>query len=257
MKAWNLTRSDMHYRHGAFSTGMSNAGLEVRKDSPVGAPGNVLLMWNRYGHYHDQAVKFEAAGGKVIVVENGYFGKDTDGNQLYAISIHGHNGSGSWNVGGPERWDGTGTELKPWRPDGNHVLVCGQRGIGSPTMASPPGWHDAVAARLQKLTKRPIKIRLHPGQNAPKTLLSDDLAGAWACVIWSSASGIQSLAAGIPVFFDAPHWICEGAAKRGVTAIESPLMDDSARLAAFQRMAWAQWSLAEIESGEPFKRLLA
>ncbi|MCR4331298.1 MAG: hypothetical protein NUV34_01120 [Sulfuricaulis sp.] len=259
-KAWNLTRSDMHYRHDVFSAGLHAAGYEVCSGTPEGASDRVLLMWNRYGGYHEQATRFERAGGTVIVAENGYLGKDSNGNQLYAMARHGHNGSGQWYVGGPERWDALGIELKPWRTEGKHILVCGQRGIGSPTMASPPNWHETAAARLRKISSRPVKIRTHPGNNAPKIPLADDLRDAWACVIWSSGSGVQALVAGIPVIFDAPNWICEGAAIRGVGHfgdLEKMLEAEDMRPQAMQRMAWAQCSLAEIETGEPFRRLLA
>lgn len=255
-RAWNLTRADIHYRHGTFTEGLRAAGYDVRGDAPAGAPGNVLLIWNRYGAYHNQATAFEAAGGTVIVAENGYIGKDADGQQFYALARGGHNGSGQWYVGGPERWAALGVELQPWRADGSHILVCGQRGIGSPTMASPANWHELTAAKLRTMTKRQVRVRTHPGNNAPAVPLADDLRGAWACVIWSSGAGVQALVAGIPVFYDAPHWICEGAACK-VSALEEPFMHHAARLTAMQRMAWAQWSLAEIASGEPFRRLLA
>jgi len=147
--------------------------------------------------------------------------------------------------------------LQPWRADGGHILVCGQRGIGSPTMASPHNWHEQVAAKLRAMTKRQVRVRVHPGNKAAAVPRADELLGAWACVIWSSSSGVQALIAGIPVFYDAPHWICDGAAGR-IAEIETPFARDYdyERLAAMQRMAWAQWSLAEIASGEPFRRLL-
>jgi hypothetical protein len=256
MKAWNLTRADMHYRHEVFSAGLRAAGYDVRSGAPEAKPGNLLLIWNRYGAYHDQASSFERGGGTVVVAENGYLGKDADGNQFYALARGGHNGSGQWYVGGPERFAALGIELKPWRTDGNHILVCGQRGIGSPTMASPPNWHEGAAERLRKQTKRPIKIRTHPGNKEAAVPLSADLAGAWACAIWSSSSGIQALVAGIPVLFDAPHWVCAPAGGT-LASVESPPMDDAARLTAMQRMAWGQWTLDDITSGEPFRRLLA
>lgn len=34
-------------------------------------------------------------------------------------------------------------------------------------------------------------------------------------------------------------------------------MDDALRQAALHRMAHAQWTVAEIESGEPFARIVA
>ena len=74
------------------------------------------------------------------------------------------------------------------------------------------------------------------------------------CYVWSSACGVKALTMGIPVVYAAPHWICAGAASRDLAA---PLMDDTARQHALHRMAHAQWSVSEIESGEPFARILA
>lgn len=271
MRAYVLIREAPWYRREAFASGLKTAGYEVllRHPDPNAGPGDVLVIWNRYGANHVIASKFESAGGIVLVAENGYlsagggapkFDVHPQGpkpGDYYALSKHGHNGSGVWPEGGPERWRALGIELKPWRADGGHILVCGQRGIGSPTMASPPDWHEHIAARIRKLTKRPVRVRPHPGNNAPKRPLTEDLAGAWAVVVWSSGSGVKALTAGIPAFYDAPHWICAGAAVRVRDAdYAAPKCDDAARLSALERMAWAQWTVAELQSGEPFRMLL-
>lgn len=269
-KAYVLIREAPWYRREAFVAGLRAAGYDVRLARPDrGAPGDALVIWNRYATNHDLATRFESEGGTVLVAENGYIGaggsvpkfdvhpRGPRPADYYAISVHGHNGSGRWPSGDGSRFAALAIELKPWVMDGEHVLVCGQRGIGSPTMASPPDWHVKAAALLAKLTKRRVQIRLHPGNDAPKRPLADDLKGAHACIVWSSGSGITALIAGIPVFYDAPHWICAGAAVQLSHAkIEEPLREDAARLAALERMAWAQWRVEEIQTGEPFRRLL-
>lgn len=254
--AYNLTRREVHYRHEAFSAGLRAAGYDVRSSAPVGQPGDVLLIWNRYGQYHDIATRFEQRGGTVLVAENGYMGRDEQGVQLYALARGGHNGSGDFPVGGTERFAALGIELQPWREAGEKIVIRGQRGIGNKLMASPPDWHGLLARRLRGMTRRPIQIVPHPGNGAEADLQHQQyLLGAHALAIWSSSVGVKALVMGIPVFFDAPHWICEGAAVRGINDLEHPKMDDAARLCALQRMAWAQWTLAEISSGEPFRRL--
>lgn len=254
-KAVCYIRNEPHYRSEAFVSGLKSAGYTVSNNSQVG-PGDVVVTWNRYGTYEEIADRAERAGATVLVAENGYFGKDANGLQRYAISIHGHNGSGTWHPGGPERWAALGATPKPWREAGDHILVCGQRGIGSRTMASPHEWHARAAKRLAAHTKRKIVIRKHPGSkpdpNAPT--LESQLVNCWAVVVWSSASGIKALMSGIPVFYDAPHYICAGAASRDFSLIESPPMPD--RLPALERMAWAQWSVDEIAAGLPFRHLL-
>ena len=258
MIAYCLIREHPHYRRAAFVEGLRRAGYKVRHgmDRSRPQPGDVLVTWNRTG---DDADRWERMGGRVLVAENGYIGLDAHGVQLYALAVGGHNGSGKWPHGGGERWQRLGIDLKPWRERGEFVLVRGQRGIGSRAMASPPNWHDNIAAKL-RLHHR-VVVQPHPGKPAcdpyEAARLVGALRGCHAAVIWSSAAGVRALVEGVPVYYDAPHWICAGAALRlgEVRDLNAPKMDDGARLAALERMAWAQWTVAELESGEPFVRL--
>lgn len=244
-----------HYRREAFVNGLKRLGYSIVNSGRPKSRADFLVLWNRYGPYAAMADAWERDGGTVLVCENGYIGKDEKGLQYYAISAKGHNGSGVWPSTQYDRWKQLNIECKPWRqadPEG-HLLVCGQRGIGSTLMASPPDWHKNVQKRIVVATKRPIKVRLHPGDKPAATKLEDDLRGAHACLVWSSSSGVKALVEGYPVFYDAPYWICEGAALRIKGGeFERPICSDTQRLAALERMAWAQWSIAEIEAGIPF-----
>lgn len=255
-----------HYRKQAFIDGLGRAGYSIVHSGHPQGPQDLFISWNKYSSAEVMADAWERNGGTALICENGYAGRDAEGRQYYAIAAHGHNGSGWWPEGPEDRWSPLNIPLQPWRTptESGHVLVCGQRGIGSREMASPNAWHDQVAARLRKMTNRPVRIRLHPGNQPAKVPLEDDLAGAHACLIWSSGSGVKALIAGVPVYFDAPHWICEGAAQEIDVSLgqriehepySAPELFDADRMRAFRRMAWAQWSVAEIESGEPFIRL--
>lgn len=254
-------RPQPHYRREAFELGLRRAGFLIgdAHDAETITPGrqDILVAWNRTPV--EQA--WEQRGGRVIVAENGYCGQDAEGHQLYALALHGHNGSGKWPQGGPERWAALGLELKPWRQGGEHIVIRGQRGIGASSMASPPQWHVTASRDLMRLAPhRRQVIQEHPGKPACDPRVAADiieaLRGAHAMCIWSSAAGVRALLEGVPVFYAAPHWICEDAAVRGVGNVERPKTDDAARLAALQRLAWAQWSTAEIATGEPFVRLI-
>lgn len=266
--AYNLTRAEVHYRHEVFSAGLLAAGYDVRnKLGPERArPGDLLLIWNRYGHFNEYAARFERSGGTVVVAENGYLGRDPEDRQYFALACGGHNGSGSWREGLEDRFSALGVALQPWRGEGSHIVVRGQRGIGSPLMASPPNWARDFAERLRRVTKRKVVVVPHPGEGAERDRSHEQyLKGAHALVIWSSSVGVKALAMGVPVFYCAPHWICSSAARwipsGGKSAemldVEHPLMDDELRLDSMHRMSWAQWSLAEIATGRPFKELLA
>jgi hypothetical protein len=200
------------------------------------------------------------------VAENGYLGfggrshrpHDPTGRRMYALALKDHNGRGAW-PSGSGRFEHLGVEVKPWREEGRKVLVCAQRGIGSPGRGSPPGWHDQVAREIRAFMGVPVVVRLHPGDDEPRIKLEEDLDGAVACVIWASGAGVKALVEGVPVFYACPWWVSSFGARRyfGAASLSTPIRNDIQRAAALERMAWAQWTCDEISSGEPFKRLLA
>ncbi len=242
-------------RQGAILAGLKRAGYRIVHGlGGPKSPNDVLVTWTLHRGCKENAARaFEAAGGRTIVCEEAYF-RRVRGEKHFAIALGDHNGAGRWRIGGPERWESFGIGLKPWRKDGEHIIVREQRGIGSARMASPPLWHDQAIARLRQLTHRPIVLRRHP-RNAPdQEPLETALANCWAVVTWASAIAAQALALGVPVFYEAPHIVCAGACRRGVEQIETPLKGD--RLPALERLAWAQWSMSEIACGDPFRTLL-
>ena len=233
----------------AFSNGLANAGYKVTRQLREPQAGDLLLIWNRYGDYEGVARRYEKAGGIVVVAENGYYGKDEKGHRKYALSLNQH------HAGGARIKPQSEVTLAP-RPRGNHVLVCAQRGIGSQLMASSNDWHTDLAARLEKMTKREVRIRKHPGKEPPAVPLSDDLKDCHACFIWSSACGVEALISGVPVVYAAPHWIAQDSATplSAFSDVEKiPYIDPAAGLnKAFSN----QWTLKQIETGEAFAALL-
>jgi hypothetical protein len=266
-----MIRSAPEYRADAFRRGLNRAGYLWTERPFAPEPGDVLVIWNRYGRFADAARRFEAAGAAVIVVENGYHDAARRGwhdRHAYAMALSsakgmGHNGSGRWPGNGVpypqgldplDRVDGLHIQTQPWRTHGKHILVCGQRAIGEPPMQSPPDWAAGVCRRLRGLTARPIRLRAHPGNADPALPLSYDLAECWAVVVWSSNSATAALIAGIPVFYEAPHIVTQRACHKGIGRIETPEFPD--RVPALVDLAWAQWSVGEIADGVPFRVLL-
>ena len=274
MKALCLVREAPHYRRDACLAGLKAAGFEIvpEVDRPKHRPkpDDLVVVWNRYGAYESEALRFEAAGAAVIVMENGYLGHREDefrklfaanGEQLYAMALDHHNGAGRWYVGEPGRWREQGITVQPWRTDGEHILVLPQRGIGPPGVAMPAGWPERTVARLRTLTKRKVVLRPHPGNNATQRPLEADLEGAWCVVTWASGGALKALCAGVPVFNDFDRWIGNDAALPLTfeTPIDAriPNTNDASREAMLDRLAWAQCDVAEISTGEPFRRLMA
>lgn len=247
--AWNMLRPQLSYRRESFSRGLQAAGYKVIYRIAKPEPSDVLLIWNRYGGFDDQARHFERAGARVLVAENAYL--DLPG-KWFAVSLSHHNGPGQWPDGGPERWDLWGIELQPWRDVDEDVgpLILAQRGIGEPGLASPVGWAEATRKKIGG------RIRAHPGNGTPRVPLEQDLARASAVVTWGSSAALRALIYGVPVWYAMPGWIGAGAAKPLSEWGSEPRRDDAARLAMFRRLAWAIASIDEVQSGEAFTRLL-
>ncbi len=241
------------YKRESWCRGLAAVGFEVRDRNPRPEPGDLVLSWNRRQPW-DQIVRLhERAGAAVLVAENGYLPR-VDGSKHYALALDHHNGAGRWRVGGPERWASFGIELAPWReptPAGQ-LVVLPQRGIGPPGIAMPAGWAQRTVLQLRARSPRPVVLRRHPGPD--KSEPYEALRGAHAAITWGSGAAIKALAVGVPVFHEFPRWIGAPAARLGLLELEEPWMGD--RLPMFERLAWAQWKLAEIESGEAFAWVL-
>ena len=261
--AYILLRKDHWYRREVFVNGLAAAGYEPLLRQPGRVDKDtVLVIWNRYSENHHIAEEVERGGGRVIVAENGYIGKGggtpkfqvhpagPKPDHYYSVTLGYHNDSSRIKVGDGDRFAAIGLELKPWVEPGGFVLVCPNRSFGVNERIMPTDWAEKAAAKARKLLGAEIRIRRHPGNNAPHRALSDDLKGCSLVWVWSSSCGVHALAAGIPVRVDAPYWIMKEAAVQ-------PDGSASERLPHFQRLAWAQWTCQEIDNGEPFRHLLS
>ncbi len=260
MRAILRIRKEPVYRREAFEKGLRRVGFTlVDKLAPSG-PADWLVIWNRKkGADEAEADLWEQRGGTVIVAENGYLAK-TDKTH-YAISVHGHNGSGWFPVGVEDRFGKLGFEVKERHPlQGDNIVVRGQRGIGSALMASPANWARTTAAQIrQTKTTLPVVVYDHPGDKGKYERDAAHLKNAFMLFIWSSAMGVRALIEGVPVVRMAPHWVC-GDEVPQTKLIGSNMAAASQtieqRTAALRRMAHNQWHFDEIATGEPFKRII-
>lgn len=136
-------------------------------------------------------------------------------------------------------------EVARWRSDGEHVVVCPQ---STEFMRTVCDWHNdwvtTVTTALRKRTTRELRVR----RKGDRRSLQDDLKGAWACVVHTSAAAVEALLAGVPVFCtgDCAALAC---GTKDLGLIESPVLPEGReRLIAQLRMA--QWSLEQMARGE-------
>lgn len=158
------------------------------------------------------------------------------------------------------RFERLGLRIKPWRTGGREVVVagstakaCADHGIAY------QAWERQVIAQLQDCG-RPIAYRPKPNDLAAGPIagaaldrrpVSEMLASAYAVVTHHSNTAVDALLAGIPVH-------CE----TGAAAVFSVPLDkimDAPLLEGREQflfdVAWLQWTLEEMRTGECWKHL--
>lgn len=266
-RAFCLIRSQPYYRSDAFKTALRRLGYEVDGVPRSAMKDNdVLVIWNRYGAFDLLARKAELAGAKVVVAENGVFGRDWRGDTWYSLALgRPATVGGTFSDDGPERWDNWAVPLEPLHVVGDEVVVLAQRSIGAPEFAQPRGWHTAMASSLRRHYS--VRIREHPGENKNVCRLEDDLSRARFVVHWSSGAALKAAISGVLGYCGFGGFI---GARLGLGVVAptdrlddlvgTPDLDrrlhDRRRLRELRMSAWSTWNVAEISSGEPFARLL-
>jgi hypothetical protein len=165
-----------------------------------------------------------------------------------------------------ERWNSFNLEIKPWRKDGEHILIVGQPAHGfSASKFDIENWYPAIVSKLRELTDRPLFFRQHPLQKQLPNLpgvkmigtydqpLEKDFENCWAVISKTSSMTISALLNGIPVICDDDLNPGCDLAEKNVASINSPVMPTREQF--FYDLAYTQWNLKEIEKGEPWRRL--
>jgi hypothetical protein len=167
-----------------------------------------------------------------------------------------------------------GLVLKPWRANGENILICGQhdKSLQWQGMPSMSQWVMNTIDTIQAHTNRLIVFRPHPRcplpnielefknviRQTPAKLIStyDDydmqFNSAYATVSWSSNPGIHSILNGVPAFVG-PASLAYDVANTDLSQIENPLMPD--RQQWLNDYAHTEWTIQEISKGIPLNWL--
>jgi hypothetical protein len=165
--------------------------------------------------------------------------------------------------------------LQPWRDNGSHILVLGQRTF-SWNMLNRNGidWIIDIVKKIKKVSDRGIIVRLHPGdktyneENRNKIYdqfgkkgihvsnnenIRADLINAWCSVGYNSTPNCVSVIQGIPVYLDDPlnSWACD-VGFDDLKLIEEPVMPD--RENWLDKISHIHWSNEEISQGKYWNR---
>lgn len=190
----------------------------------------------------------KAAGRDWYYGDHAYFGRS----KYFRITKNAfqHDGSGEAT---PQRFELFHREVQPWRRAGGHVLVCPNSAIYCALHGfDVETWLASVTATLRAHTDREIRVRWKV--DARRRSIKDDLVNAWAVVVFSSASALDALIAGVPVFVLAPFAAGARMGLADLTRIEQPIYPD-AREPFLWSLAENQWTLQEIYSGMAWRHL--
>lgn len=182
----------------------------------------------------------------------------------------------------PDRWrkfkEKTKIDLKDYRNNGNHILLCLQRNGGwSMDGFDVVDWTAQVVKELRKYTDRDIVIRPHPGDREagrylnPVNLIKKignlknlrvskepdllrDLKNCWAVVNYNSSPTVGAAIEGFPIFVSDPDRSqCRDIAQTDLSKIENPSLPD--RQAWVERLSMFHWNFEEVKSGECWQHM--
>lgn len=145
----------------------------------------------------------------------------------------------------PDRWKRLWGSMRPWKEDGEYILVMGQcPGDSATNGIDVDKWKNHVIGKLQRLGFNP-KFRQHPviDKNVPP--IESDLERASLCVTYNSTSAIEAVLAGVPTVT-----IDRGSMAWAVSSHQiddPPIRPD--RSAWAEWLACCQWTVDEIKSG--------
>jgi hypothetical protein len=217
---------------------------------------NLLVCWGwRNGR------RWHAAGRDVLVLERGYIG---DRFRFSSVALNGLNGRATFPAAvqdGGARFRSFGVPLQPWNPDGEYVLLIGQVAGDAALQGKNLGpWYVSTAKQAEAIYGLPVHFRQHPREadrrivrKVPGTVansgdLGDALAGAAVVVTFNSNTGVDAMLAGKPTVTADPGAMAWPVAAHDLGEPASP-----DRQAWAYDLAWKQWGIEEIASGEALR----
>ena len=209
-----------------------------------------------------------------IVLEVGGIKRGT----TWKVAINGINRDAYFHENGKsnDRATQLGLQLKPWRNDGEYILICGQhdKSLQWKNMPRMSQWVMSKIEEIQKHTKRPIMFRPHPRckleaiehqyknvfRQEPRHITGsyDDFDmgfnNVYTTISHSSNPGIHSILEGVPAFVSSSSLAYDVANDIDfLHDIENPIRPD--RQQWLNDYAWTEYTIEEISQGLPLKHL--
>jgi len=254
----------------AFANSLNNNGHDVAYND-ISADVNVIWSVLFNGRMAGNKAVWEQQK-PTIVLEVGGINRGT----TWKVGLNGINRDAYFGPSGnsSDRMRLLGLQVKPWKYDGEHILIAGQhdKSLQWKDMPAMATWvHDTITF-IRAQTDRPIIFRPHP--RCPLPAIEHDFKhvkrqeplqikgsyddfdmqfnNIWATVSWSSNPAIHSIINGVPAF-TGPSSLAFDVAEQNLRNIENPLYGD--RTQWLNDYAHTEYTIEEISKGIPLKNL--
>lgn len=241
---------------------LKRLGHNVIKIPHTGKPKTQkVICW---GFRPKEAQQYLKEGKDVLILELGYIG-----NRRENISI-GWNGLNNYaqfplcKKDNGERFLRHGGYIKPWKKDGDYILILGQvKNDASLKGLNIEKWYLDMAKKAMKEHGIPVYFRPHPeakrrgGYNNIKGIeningnLEECILGAKFTIAFNSNSCLDSIMMGVPCVAGDPGTMAWDLCSKSVSKIIYPEREE-----ILHTIAWRQWNFDEILSGEPLVEAL-
>lgn len=242
--------------------GFKSAGDSARIFPAPTGDADVYCMWGV--RRREIIVRVRRTGKRLLIMERGYLG---DRFHWTSFGYDGLNGKADFcNASVPEdRAQFWLPQMKPWRDGGEYALVIGQvpgdMSLGdlnlgrwvTETLKQAVAKYPRVVYRPHPLAAlKQLRAEIPPSVEIHKGLsIEQSLAGAICCLTYSSNSAVDAVMQGVPVMTQGP---CSMAKELSTKAVADKLIYPD-RTDWLRRIAYTQWTPAEVEAGKPWQHL--
>jgi hypothetical protein len=257
----------------AVEKGLKSLGHDI-----VHANEDIPVIWSVLWHGRMAKNKYvwdeaRKQNKPVIVLEVGGIKRGT----TWKVGLNGINRDAFFSDAGNDssRSDLLNLRLKPWRTDGEYILLCGQHDRSQQwnMLPSMERWVVETVENIRTYTARPIIFRPHPRcpvsdverrfknvirqqpRHLPDTYddFDMDFKNVYCTVSWTSNPGIHSVLEGVPSY-TSPSSLAWPVSIKSLTNLENPPLPD--RTQWLNDYAHTEWTVKEIAQGLPLKSLL-
>lgn len=233
----------------ALGSGLARHGIHINISPSIASAehADFIAWWG-------DKVPAELCGKPRLILEAGYInGQSGDyvKDRLRFVSVGWNGLHGCADPGPldcpPDRWDAIGVKLRPWRTDGNYILICDQHPGDSVSPGNRKWWVEA----LPKDEGMSTIYRPHPLMANDMGPLSQSLRDAAMCLTWSSTAALEAVCLGVPTVT-----MNRGSMAWDVTShrvSDPPYLGEREQWA--YNLAYRQWTHDELKDGTAWRHI--